>query len=76
MLVLNRPPITCSSEERHVTRLTLMDHAASSRALILESGSFARQQVFERTKNLKQRDIEDYLDQGEDYWLSKDGPDD
>ncbi|GFW70405.1 HTH_Tnp_Tc3_2 domain-containing protein [Trichonephila clavipes] len=40
-----RPPITSSREDRHVTRMTLMDHASMSGALSQELGSFARQQV-------------------------------
>ncbi|GFX96954.1 HTH_Tnp_Tc3_2 domain-containing protein [Trichonephila clavipes] len=40
-----RPPITSSGEDKHFTRMTLMDRAATSRALDQESGSFARQQV-------------------------------
>ncbi|GFU75088.1 uncharacterized protein TNCV_4853791 [Trichonephila clavipes] len=34
-----------SREDRHVIRMALMDRAATSRALIQELGSFARQQV-------------------------------
>ncbi|GFW56416.1 uncharacterized protein TNCV_2089231 [Trichonephila clavipes] len=44
-----RSPITSSREDRHVTRMALMGHAASSRALNQELGSFARQQVLART---------------------------
>ncbi|GFV35977.1 HTH_Tnp_Tc3_2 domain-containing protein [Trichonephila clavipes] len=44
-----RPPITSSREDRHVTRMTLMDRAATSRSLSQELGSFARQQVTART---------------------------
>ncbi|GFV89246.1 HTH_Tnp_Tc3_2 domain-containing protein [Trichonephila clavipes] len=39
------PPITSSRGERHVTHMTLIDYAATSRALREELGSFARQQV-------------------------------
>ncbi|GFW92533.1 HTH_Tnp_Tc3_2 domain-containing protein [Trichonephila clavipes] len=41
-----RPPINSSREDRHVTRMALMDRAATSRALSQELGSFARQQGF------------------------------
>ncbi|GFT03792.1 HTH_Tnp_Tc3_2 domain-containing protein [Trichonephila clavipes] len=44
-----RPPITSSREDRHVTRMVLMDRAATSRALSQELVSFARQQVSTRT---------------------------
>ncbi|GFX84241.1 HTH_Tnp_Tc3_2 domain-containing protein [Trichonephila clavipes] len=44
-----RPPITSSREERHVTRMTLMDRAATSRAPSQELGSFARQKESART---------------------------
>ncbi|GFY11787.1 hypothetical protein TNCV_1529791 [Trichonephila clavipes] len=40
-----RPPITSSGEDRYVTRMALMDRAATSQALSQELGSFARQQV-------------------------------
>ncbi|GFY09561.1 HTH_Tnp_Tc3_2 domain-containing protein [Trichonephila clavipes] len=39
------PPITRSREDKHATRLPLMDRAATSRALSQELGSFARQQI-------------------------------
>ncbi|GFS84434.1 hypothetical protein TNCV_4606231 [Trichonephila clavipes] len=38
-----------SREDSHVTRMALMDHAAPSRALSQELGSFTRQQVSART---------------------------
>ncbi|GFS75018.1 HTH_Tnp_Tc3_2 domain-containing protein [Trichonephila clavipes] len=44
-----RPPITSSRKDRHVTRMTLMHREATSRALSQELGSFARQQVSART---------------------------
>ncbi|GFS66800.1 transposable element Tcb1 transposase [Trichonephila clavipes] len=44
-----RPPITSSREDRHVTLMALMDRAAPSRALSQELGSFAGQQVSART---------------------------
>ncbi|GFU47636.1 HTH_Tnp_Tc3_2 domain-containing protein [Trichonephila clavipes] len=44
-----RPPITNSREDRHVTRKDLLDCAATSQALSQELGSFARQQVSART---------------------------
>ncbi|GFV35088.1 HTH_Tnp_Tc3_2 domain-containing protein [Trichonephila clavipes] len=47
--ISQRPPITSSREERHVTSMALMDRAASSRAPSQELGSFARQQVSART---------------------------
>ncbi|GFX59112.1 HTH_Tnp_Tc3_2 domain-containing protein [Trichonephila clavipes] len=40
-----RPPITNSREDRHVTRMTLMVLTATYCALSQELGSFARQQV-------------------------------
>ncbi|GFX16317.1 uncharacterized protein TNCV_4705681 [Trichonephila clavipes] len=40
-----RPPITSSREDRHVTCMALMDRAATSRALSQELGSFARPSV-------------------------------
>ncbi|GFX40211.1 transposable element Tc3 transposase [Trichonephila clavipes] len=40
-----RPPIASSREDRHVTRMALMDREATSRALSQELGSFARQQM-------------------------------
>ncbi|GFS60927.1 HTH_Tnp_Tc3_2 domain-containing protein [Trichonephila clavipes] len=43
-----RPPITSSREDRHVTRMDLMDRAATSRALSEELGSFSRQQMSAR----------------------------
>ncbi|GFX23339.1 hypothetical protein TNCV_4936541 [Trichonephila clavipes] len=42
-------PITSSREDRQVTRMTIMDPAATSRALSQESGSFARNQISVRT---------------------------
>ncbi|GFW89942.1 HTH_Tnp_Tc3_2 domain-containing protein [Trichonephila clavipes] len=39
------PLITSRREDRHVTRMTLMDHAVTSRALSQELGLFARQQM-------------------------------
>ncbi|GFX74762.1 uncharacterized protein TNCV_3121911 [Trichonephila clavipes] len=44
-----RSYITSSQEARHVTRMTLMDRAATSRALSLEWETFTRQQVSART---------------------------
>ncbi|GFX82674.1 HTH_Tnp_Tc3_2 domain-containing protein [Trichonephila clavipes] len=44
-----RPPITSSREVRHVTRIFLMDHGATSQTLSEELGSFVRQQVSART---------------------------
>ncbi|GFU50322.1 HTH_Tnp_Tc3_2 domain-containing protein [Trichonephila clavipes] len=44
-----RPSFTSSREDRHVTRIALMDRAAPSRAPSQELGSFARQQVSART---------------------------
>ncbi|GFV95257.1 HTH_Tnp_Tc3_2 domain-containing protein [Trichonephila clavipes] len=41
--------ITSSREDRRVTRMALTDHAATSRVLRQELGSFARQQVSART---------------------------
>ncbi|GFV96629.1 HTH_Tnp_Tc3_2 domain-containing protein [Trichonephila clavipes] len=38
-----RPPISSSREDRHVTRTALMDRAATSRTLSQKLGSFARQ---------------------------------
>ncbi|GFY07532.1 HTH_Tnp_Tc3_2 domain-containing protein [Trichonephila clavipes] len=49
VLDLNFPPITSSREDMHVTRMALMDRAATSRSLSQELGSFARQQVSART---------------------------
>ncbi|GFV92348.1 hypothetical protein TNCV_3949581 [Trichonephila clavipes] len=43
-----RPPITNSREDRHVTHMALMDREATLRALSWESGSFAGQQVTAR----------------------------
>ncbi|GFV63100.1 HTH_Tnp_Tc3_2 domain-containing protein [Trichonephila clavipes] len=43
-----RPSITSSREDRHVTRKALIYHAATSRGLSHELGSFARQQVSAR----------------------------
>ncbi|GFU30223.1 hypothetical protein TNCV_4447171 [Trichonephila clavipes] len=43
-----QPPIIISREDRHVTRMTLMDCAVMSQALSQELGSFAKQ-VFART---------------------------
>ncbi|GFT37078.1 HTH_Tnp_Tc3_2 domain-containing protein [Trichonephila clavipes] len=40
-----RPSIISSREARHVTRMALMDRAATSRALSQELGLFARQQI-------------------------------
>ncbi|GFU71923.1 RNA-directed DNA polymerase from mobile element jockey [Trichonephila clavipes] len=40
-----RPPITSSREDRDVTRIALMDHAVTLRALGQELGLFARLQV-------------------------------
>ncbi|GFX54801.1 hypothetical protein TNCV_2556871 [Trichonephila clavipes] len=40
-----RPPITSSREDRNVTRMTLMDRAATSRSLNQKLVSFTRQQV-------------------------------
>ncbi|GFU16392.1 HTH_Tnp_Tc3_2 domain-containing protein [Trichonephila clavipes] len=44
-----RPPITSSREDRHATRMALMECAATSRSLSQKLGSFARQQVSART---------------------------
>ncbi|GFV69736.1 HTH_Tnp_Tc3_2 domain-containing protein [Trichonephila clavipes] len=44
-----RPLITSSQEDRHVIRMVLIDHAATSRSLSQELGSFARQQMSART---------------------------
>ncbi|GFV45735.1 HTH_Tnp_Tc3_2 domain-containing protein [Trichonephila clavipes] len=44
-----RPPITSSREDIHVTRKALMKRTAKSRALRQELGSFARQQMSART---------------------------
>lgn len=44
-----RPAITNSREDRHFTRMALMDRTATSGALSQEMGSFARQQVSART---------------------------
>ncbi|GFW43738.1 HTH_Tnp_Tc3_2 domain-containing protein [Trichonephila clavipes] len=41
--------ITSSREDRHVTRMAVMDRAAASRAQSQELESFARQQVSTRT---------------------------
>ncbi|GFW96036.1 HTH_Tnp_Tc3_2 domain-containing protein [Trichonephila clavipes] len=41
--------ITSSQEARHVTRMALMDRAATSRALSQELGTFARQQMSTQT---------------------------
>ncbi|GFW44632.1 HTH_Tnp_Tc3_2 domain-containing protein [Trichonephila clavipes] len=46
---VSQPAITSSCENRHVIRRALMDHAATSRALSQELGSFGRQQMFART---------------------------
>ncbi|GFT08039.1 uncharacterized protein TNCV_2589581 [Trichonephila clavipes] len=51
-----RPPITNSREDRHVTRITLMNRAATSRTLSQELGSFARQQVHVRTDRRQHQD--------------------
>ncbi|GFY08189.1 HTH_Tnp_Tc3_2 domain-containing protein [Trichonephila clavipes] len=44
-----RPCITSSRKDRHVTRMVLIDRAATSRALSEEFGTLARQQVSTRT---------------------------
>ncbi|GFW72234.1 hypothetical protein TNCV_702711 [Trichonephila clavipes] len=44
-----RPSITSNQEDRYLTRMALMDRAATSRALSQELGPFARQQVSART---------------------------
>ncbi|GFS86393.1 transposable element Tcb1 transposase [Trichonephila clavipes] len=44
-----RHPITNSREDKHVIRLALMDHTATSRALSRKLGSFARQHMSTRT---------------------------
>ncbi|GFV09849.1 HTH_Tnp_Tc3_2 domain-containing protein [Trichonephila clavipes] len=44
-----RLPITSSREDRHITRIALMDRAATPRVLSQELGSFVRQQVSART---------------------------
>ncbi|GFX66395.1 gag-pol [Trichonephila clavipes] len=44
-----RPPITSSREDRHVTRVALMDRAATSRALSKQLRSFAIQQISAQT---------------------------
>ncbi|GFU64869.1 transposable element Tc1 transposase [Trichonephila clavipes] len=44
-----RPSITGSREDRHVTRMALSDRVALSRALSQALGSFARQKVFAQT---------------------------
>ncbi|GFT95733.1 hypothetical protein TNCV_311061 [Trichonephila clavipes] len=41
--------MTIRREDRHVTRMVVMDRAATSRALNQELWSFARQQVSTRT---------------------------
>ncbi|GFW03713.1 hypothetical protein TNCV_2538241 [Trichonephila clavipes] len=42
-------PITSSREDRHITSMTSIDRAATSRDRSQESGSFARQQMHART---------------------------
>ncbi|GFW78423.1 transposable element Tcb1 transposase [Trichonephila clavipes] len=56
-----RPPITSSREDRHVTRMTSMDCATTSRAPSQELRWFARQQVFARTvrRRLQQHGLSD-----------------
>ncbi|GFT56236.1 integrase catalytic domain-containing protein [Trichonephila clavipes] len=44
-----RPPLTGSREDIHVTRMALMKRTAKSRALRQELGSFARQQMSAQT---------------------------
>ncbi|GFW99743.1 hypothetical protein TNCV_3419731 [Trichonephila clavipes] len=44
-----RPSITSSRENRYVTLMALMNHAATSQALSQELRSLARQQVSART---------------------------
>ncbi|GFY07377.1 HTH_Tnp_Tc3_2 domain-containing protein [Trichonephila clavipes] len=44
-----RPPFTTSGEDWHVTRMALLERAATSRALSEELWTFARKQVTERT---------------------------
>ncbi|GFS93050.1 hypothetical protein TNCV_532531 [Trichonephila clavipes] len=44
-----RPPITNSREDMHITCMALMNRAEMSQALSQELGSFARQQVSART---------------------------
>ncbi|GFV58129.1 HTH_Tnp_Tc3_2 domain-containing protein [Trichonephila clavipes] len=44
-----RLPIISSREDRHVTHMALLDHAATSRTLSQELGSLARQIVSART---------------------------
>ncbi|GFV56292.1 HTH_Tnp_Tc3_2 domain-containing protein [Trichonephila clavipes] len=44
-----RPSITNSREDKHVTHMALLHRAATSRALSQELGSFARQQMAVRT---------------------------
>ncbi|GFX43666.1 HTH_Tnp_Tc3_2 domain-containing protein [Trichonephila clavipes] len=46
--VSQRPPITSSQEDRHVTRMGVMDRATTSRAMSQELGSFARLQLSAR----------------------------
>ncbi|GFX52079.1 HTH_Tnp_Tc3_2 domain-containing protein [Trichonephila clavipes] len=46
---MSTAPITSSREDRHVNRMTLMDRAATLRALSQELGSFAKQEVSART---------------------------
>ncbi|GFT03362.1 hypothetical protein TNCV_2985291 [Trichonephila clavipes] len=44
-----RPPIINSREDSHVTRMTIMEYAATSRAPSQELGSFSGQQVCAQT---------------------------
>ncbi|GFT92666.1 hypothetical protein TNCV_667571, partial [Trichonephila clavipes] len=44
-----RPPISSSREDKHVTRMALMSSEDPSRALNQELGAFSRQQVSART---------------------------
>ncbi|GFU96649.1 HTH_Tnp_Tc3_2 domain-containing protein [Trichonephila clavipes] len=61
-----RPPITSNREEedRRVTRLALMDRAATSQALSQELGSFTRQQClqeqFDDVYNSMDSQLEDH----------------
>ncbi|GFU39617.1 HTH_Tnp_Tc3_2 domain-containing protein [Trichonephila clavipes] len=47
--ISTRSPITNRREDRHVTRMALMDRSVMSRALSQGLGSFARKQVSART---------------------------
>ncbi|GFY23879.1 HTH_Tnp_Tc3_2 domain-containing protein [Trichonephila clavipes] len=61
-----RPPITSSRKDKHVTLMALMDRAAMSSAPSQELGSFARKQVSAQTV---QRRLQQHGLQTRRVWL-------